>query len=60
MHFRSAEVAGIPARIFRVSFTGELTYEINVQAGFGLQLWQELIAAGERFEVGFEVQNERN
>ena len=51
MHFRSAEVAGIPARIFRVSFTGELTYEINVQAGFGLQLWQELIATGERFDI---------
>ena len=25
-------VAGIPARIFRISFTGELSYEINVAA----------------------------
>ncbi len=51
MHFRQADVAGIPARIFRVSFTGELTYEINVQAGFGLQLWNALIEAGEKYDI---------
>jgi len=51
MHWRTAEVAGIPARIFRVSFTGELTYEINVQAGFGLQLWEVLMDAGEKYNI---------
>ena len=51
MHFRSANVAGIPARIFRVSFTGELTYEINVQAGYGLQLWHALIDAGQKYHI---------
>ena len=51
MHFRSSAVAGIPARIYRVSFTGELTYEINVQAGFGLQLWQALIDTGQKYDI---------
>jgi sarcosine oxidase subunit alpha len=47
MRMREAEVAGIPARVFRVSFSGELSYEINVPADRGLELWERLIAAGE-------------
>ena len=43
---RKADVAGIPAWIFRVSFSGELSYEINVPADHGLILWERLIAAG--------------
>ena len=46
MQMREADVAGIPARIFRVSFSGELSYEINVPADHGLILWERLIAAG--------------
>ena len=46
MHWRDAEVAGLPARIFRVAFTGELSYEINVPANYGLHLWEALIEAG--------------
>ncbi|WP_327000555.1 2Fe-2S iron-sulfur cluster-binding protein [Dactylosporangium sp. NBC_01737] len=37
---------GIPARIFRISFTGELSYEINVPAWHGLALWEAVHAAG--------------
>ena len=47
MSMREADVAGIPARIFRVGFSGELSYEINVPADHGLDLWERLIAAGE-------------
>ena len=36
------ELQGIPARIFRVSFTGELGFEINVPSGYGLSLWEAL------------------
>jgi sarcosine oxidase subunit alpha len=43
---RDAVVAGIPARIFRVSYTGELSFEINVAARYGLALWEALMAAG--------------
>src|SRR5712691_8201467 len=46
MRMREAEIAGIPARIFRVSFSGELSYEITVPADHGLSLWERLIAAG--------------
>jgi len=47
MSMREMRVAGIPARVFRVSFTGELAFEINVPARFGLTLWRELMRAGE-------------
>ena len=33
---------GVPARLFRVSFTGELGYEINVPADYGRAVWDEL------------------
>ena len=49
MSFRELTVAGIPARVFRVSFTGELAFEINVPARFGLALWKALFAAGEKY-----------
>src|SRR5262249_18047362 len=51
MTMREAEIAGIPARIFRVSFSGELSYEINVSSDYGLALWERLIAAGEPFGI---------
>jgi sarcosine oxidase subunit alpha len=51
MTLRETDVAGIPARIFRVSFSGELSYEINVPADQGLHLWEQLIAAGEPFGI---------
>ena len=46
MTMREADIAGIPARIFRVSFSGELSYEINVPSAAGLALWERLIEAG--------------
>ncbi|TNC73694.1 sarcosine oxidase subunit alpha [Rubellimicrobium roseum] len=48
-HMAVAEctVAGFPARLFRVSFTGELGFEINVPARHGLALWEKLWQAGQ-------------
>jgi sarcosine oxidase, subunit alpha len=46
MQMRAAEVAGIPAHICRISFSGELSYEINVPADCAAALWQHLIEAG--------------
>ena len=37
---------GIPARLFRLSFSGELAYEIAVPAGYGDAAWRALMAAG--------------
>jgi sarcosine oxidase subunit alpha len=48
MAVRSGHVAGMPARVFRVSYTGELSYEVNVPASAGLALWQALLEAGQR------------
>ncbi|MFN3745379.1 MAG: sarcosine oxidase subunit alpha family protein [Hyphomicrobiaceae bacterium] len=40
MSLRTARVCGVEARIFRVSFTGELGFEINVPADFGADVWE--------------------
>ena len=46
MQWRETTVAGIPARIMRVSFSGELAYEINVASWYGAALWDAVAAAG--------------
>ena len=46
MTFREGVVAGLQARVFRISFNGELSYEINVPAWHGLALWEAVIEAG--------------
>jgi sarcosine oxidase subunit alpha len=46
MSAAEARVAGIPARIFRVSYSGELAYEVNVPADHGAAVWEALIEAG--------------
>jgi sarcosine oxidase, subunit alpha len=51
MTFRDGAVAGIPARVARVSFTGELSYEILVDGRRGLELWEAVIGAGEPFGI---------
>ncbi len=42
---------GIPARLFRISFSGELAYEIAVQTRYGDSLMRVLMEAGEEFNV---------
>jgi sarcosine oxidase subunit alpha len=46
MSVREGRFAGVPARLFRVSFTGELGFEINVAAGFGRAAWDLLRETG--------------
>ncbi|MBU2965788.1 sarcosine oxidase subunit alpha family protein [Amphritea sp. 2_MG-2023] len=46
MQFREGTVAEIPARVFRISFTGEHSYEINVPSSYAPALWNALIKAG--------------
>ena len=40
MSVRQARVCGVPTRLMRMSFTGELGYEINVPAGYGRAVWE--------------------
>ena len=51
MSVREGHVAGIPARVFRISFTGDLSFEVNVPASYGHALWIALMAAGEKYQV---------
>ena len=51
MDWIEATVAGVKARIFRISFTGELSFEINVQANYGMHTWQSVIEAGKEFNI---------
>jgi methylglutamate dehydrogenase subunit C len=42
---------GTPARLFRISFSGELAYELAVPAGYGNPLMRALMRAGEEFDA---------
>ncbi|WP_188196931.1 sarcosine oxidase subunit alpha family protein [Nonomuraea sp. SYSU D8015] len=46
MTWREADVAGIPARVCRISFSGELAFEINVTSWDGLRLWTAIMDTG--------------
>jgi heterotetrameric sarcosine oxidase alpha subunit len=46
MAVREGTVTGHPARVFRISYSGELSYEINVAADHGVDLWAAVRAAG--------------
>ncbi|PSJ47446.1 sarcosine oxidase subunit alpha [Zobellella endophytica] len=51
MAWKDATIAGVSGRIFRISFTGELSFEVNVQANYGLHVWEALMAAGTEFNI---------
>ncbi|MGW3208940.1 2Fe-2S iron-sulfur cluster-binding protein [Streptomyces sp. NPDC001135] len=51
MSWQDATVAGVPARVCRISFSGELAYEINVPAWYGITVWKSLLAAGSAFGI---------
>ena len=56
---REAEVAGLPARLLRVGFVGELGYEIHVPADRAAALWDALLSAGKQSGIrpfGVEAQ----
>ncbi|MGF1552845.1 MAG: sarcosine oxidase subunit alpha family protein [Paracoccaceae bacterium] len=46
MAWTEGRLAGCPARVFRISFSGELGFEVAVPASHGLALWQALLDAG--------------
>jgi sarcosine oxidase, subunit alpha len=41
------KISGVPMRLFRVSFTGELGFEINVPADYGAAVWEGIHASGQ-------------
>ena len=51
MTWQDATVAGIPARLFRISFSGETGFEVHVPSTYALSLWQTIFSAGEKYNV---------
>ena len=51
MDVREGRVADIPARVLRISFSGELSFEVNVPADRGRAVWDALMEAGEEFGI---------
>jgi sarcosine oxidase subunit alpha len=49
MACRNVSIAGIPARLYRLSFSGELAYELGVPADYGEALMERLAAQGVTF-----------
>ncbi len=47
MSVSECEICGVPARLFRISFTGELGFEINVAADYGRSVWEAVWARAE-------------
>ncbi|MGH6613356.1 2Fe-2S iron-sulfur cluster-binding protein [Sphingomonas sp.] len=51
MAYREGKVGGVRARVQRVSFTGELSYEVAVPWGYGAALWDALLRAGCKYQI---------
>ncbi|MCX2965974.1 sarcosine oxidase subunit delta [Gordonia aquimaris] len=51
MGWRDTTYRGVPVRIGRISFSGELAYEVNIGANYADALWRQLIAAGEPYGI---------
>ena len=51
MSFKEVKLGDINCRVMRISFTGELSYEINVEASYGKYIWEKCIEAGKEFNI---------
>ena len=51
MRWRDGTVAGVPVRMCRISFTGELSYELHVSPWHAQHVWESVMAAGEPFGI---------
>jgi sarcosine oxidase, subunit alpha len=51
MSVKNAELGGFPVQLFRVSFSGELAFEINIDSNVALDMWKTVITAGEAYGI---------
>ena len=51
MSFKNAMIGKIRSRVMRISFTGELSYEINVHSSYAKSLWDKCFEAGQEFNI---------
>ncbi len=51
MQVRTGKICGVETRLFRVSFSGELGFEINVPSHYGRAVWETLFEAGQPYDI---------
>ncbi len=51
MTFKNLEIDKVPCRVMRISFTGEICYEINIPASYALSLWDKCMELGKNFNI---------
>ena len=51
MSFKNLEIDKVSCRVMRISFTGEICYEINIPASYALSLWNKCIQLGKDFNI---------
>ncbi len=51
MSFKNALIDNIRCRIMRISFTGEHSYEINIQSSYAKSVWEKCFEAGKEFKI---------
>ena len=51
MGFKEENLSGVPARVFRISFSGELAYEINVESNYGIFMWKKIMDLGKNMGI---------
>ncbi|MFL2543770.1 MAG: sarcosine oxidase subunit alpha family protein [Alphaproteobacteria bacterium] len=51
MSFKELKIDEVSCRVMRISFTGEICYEINIPASYALSLWNKCISLGENYNI---------
>jgi len=51
MSIADARICGVPMRLMRVSFTGELGFEVNVPSGYGAMVWEAIWEQGKAYDM---------
>ena len=51
MSFKNTKIGKINCRVMRISFTGEHSYEINIQANYANSVWEKCMEVGKDFNI---------
>jgi sarcosine oxidase subunit alpha len=51
LSFKDGVVAGVKCRVYRITFTGEATYELNMPPSYAMHVWRALMQAGEKYGI---------
>ena len=51
MSFKNTIIDKTRCRVMRISFTGELSYEINIRSNYGKSLWEKCFEAGKEYNI---------